>query len=93
MKRKKIDPRVKREMIDRLREVLGSWDDWKDRVRRRDPEFLRYLEVEMVGPVVTRRTILWRSRKEKVLEARRIIDGLCKDMAEGREPLEEDKTL
>lgn len=90
MKRRKIDPRAREEMIRQLRGALYSWDDWKDRVRRRDPEFLRYLEIEMVGPVVPRKSNLWRIRKGRVREAKRIIEELCQDVAEGREPFGED---
>lgn len=92
-KRKGIAPRITRDMTDHLREVLDSWDDWEERLRKREPEFLRYLEAEMVGRVRPRKGILGRERKERAREARRIINKVCWDMAIGKDPFGEYKRL
>ena len=75
MKRKSITPRVKRDMTGRLHEVLDSWKDWKERMRKREPEFLRYLEAEMVDRIFPRKGVSGKERKDKVREARRIINS------------------
>lgn len=77
-------------MTGRLHEVLDSWKDWKERMRKREPEFLRYLEAEMVGRIYPRKGISGKERKEKVREARRIINRICREVVIRADPFKED---